>query len=306
MSLTWLVGARADAAAPPAGSVPKGESCGAALQASQRLQGEGRLQAARAELVACLSAGCSGPIRSDCERRQATLTEIIPAVVLVAKDEASHDLTSVRVTMDGQPLAERIDGSPIPVDPGPHRFVFEAAGFRRIETTMVARERNQRTRVVAYLNAATAFERGAGATGPSVSVPRGGQPESSLETSAAPSGNGHGHGQAWKRKLALGLGGAGVASFAVGAIWALRSKVTYDHALVTECDGDPGRCSPQGIADGQTAHQQARVATIGFLAAGVLISAGAAIYFTTPRQTQVAVAPSVADRSAGFALAGKW
>jgi tetrahydromethanopterin S-methyltransferase subunit F len=282
---------------------PPGESCGAAIQASQRLQREGRLQAARAGLAACLSAACPGPVRSECERRQATLAEAIPAVVLVAKDEASNDVTTVRVTMDGQPLVERIDGASISVDPGQHRFVFEAAGFRRMETTIMARERNKKIRVVAYLNAAMTPDLGGGGLRSASSLSQ--SSELSSEPSSEPSSQ-----ASWsagrRRKLELGLGIAGVAGFAVGAIWGLKSKVTYDHALVTECDSDPARCSSQGIAGGHTAHQQATVATVGFLAAGVLISAAAAVYFTSPRQTQVAVAPSVADRSGGLAVVGKW
>ena len=282
----------------PASPSAGGEVCAAVIQSAERLEHDGQWQAARASLAACLSPACPGQLRADCERRQAKLSAAIPAIVLVAKDEASHDVTAVHVTMDGRPLVDRIGGDAIPVDPGEHRFAFEAAGFRRLETTVDVRAGNKRIRVLAYLNAARTSD------GPEPTMLSAGSSSSAAGASVEPSEQALAHG--WSRKLALGLGGAGVAGLAVGTVWAIMSKSKYDHALASECDGDPGRCSPQGIADGRTAHQQATVATVGFVAAGVLLSAGAAVYLAAPRQTQLAVAPSVADRSGALTVVGQW
>jgi tetrahydromethanopterin S-methyltransferase subunit F len=210
-------------------------------------------------------------------------------------------VSAVRVTMDGQALVDRLDGTPISVDPGEHHFVFDALGFRRMETSVVAQAGNKRTRIVVYLNAfsppnaAPAPDVGEASAVAPASNPRAAEPSEQALTS-----------RGRNKKIALGLGAAAVAGLAVGSIWAIRSRSTYDHAITSECDGDPGRCSPQGIADGHNAHDQAAVATVGFVAAGVLLSAAAVVYFTVPRPTQLALAPSVADHSGGLAVVGQW
>ncbi len=211
------------------------------------------------------------------------------AVVLEAKDEASTNVSAARATIDGAQIIERLDGVPIPVSPGTHHVVFEAAGFRRSETTFVVTE-GQRLRVVVFLIGAPHEIIVALPSSPAAD-----------ETAPAPAPAG-----SRRRTVALALAGAGLAGLAVGTVWSLMSKSTYDNALAKECGGDSSGCSAHGIADGQTAHSQATVATIGFAAGGVLVAAGAALYFTRPRHTGLAVAPAVDRGGGGLALTGAW
>lgn len=273
------------AAAPVARAAgPTDGECGAAGKAAEQLRSTGDFFAARARLSSCLSTACSSQVREECGRKLTSIESAMPGVLLEAKDEASNSITAVRVTMDGSPLVDRLDGSVILVNPGEHRLAFEAAGFRRTEATFVAREPQKALRVVVFLDSARnpAASRLVGSSG---------EPTRS---------SGH------RQSVGLGLGIAGLAAVGVGTAWAIISKRTYDHALSSECGGDPNRCSTQGISDGKAAHRQATVATITFVAAGALVAAGAALYFTGSREAGVAVAPAVDDRNAGLALVGKW
>src|SRR5437868_7650482 len=211
------------------------------------------------------------------------------AVVLEAKDEASTNMGAVRATIDGARVIERLDGVPIPVSPGTHHVVFEASGFQHSESTFVVTE-GQRLRVVVFLTATP--REIAVALSPSTHAD---------EPALAPAG-----GLARRRKVALAVAGAGVAGLAVGSVWSLMSKSTYDKALTNECGGNPGSCSLQGIADGQTAHGQATVATVAFAVGGVLLAAGAALFFTGPKHTDLAIAPAIDRAGGGLALAAAW
>ena len=62
----------------------------------------------------------------------------------------------------------------------------------------------------------------------------------------------------------------------------------------------------QGVADVQSGFDQATIATVGFIAGGVLLAGGAALYLTAPRAGEVAIAPSLGDRSAGLSMRGAW
>jgi len=207
------------------------------------------------------------------------------AVVLEAKDEGSTNVSTARATIDGAQVFDKLDGTAIPVSPGSHRVVFSAPGFRSVESTFVVAD-GQKLRVVVFLSLASS---------PLIIAPPAGPPASDQPASAG----------GRQRTLGLALVGVGLAGLAVGTVWSLKSKSTYDDALSFECGGDPARCSAQGIADGKTAHRQATVATVSFAAAGLLVAAGATLYFTGPKQTRVGIAPA-SDGGGSVMMAGAW
>jgi hypothetical protein len=273
-----IVAASSGGAAAPTTDAPT-EGCVTPGDAST-FGGRASLEA-RARLAACVSAACPRAVHAQCARELAATDARLPAVMLAAEDEASNGLSAVRVTMDGKPLLDRLGGAATVVDPGEHRFTFEADGFRPTETTAVLHER-ERLRVLVFLDRS-----GAPGGGPSTTVP------------AASTGR-------WQRDLGLALGGASIGGVAVGVVWAVMSKATYEHAIEAECGGGTNGCSAQGIADGQTAHDQATVATAGFAAAGALLAAGAALYLFAPKHGDVVVVPAVAQGGGAVALAGRW
>jgi hypothetical protein len=59
----------------------------------------------------------------------------------------------VRVVVDGRTLIEHLDGKPIELDPGTHRFRYEAAGFTPIEESLVLALGDKRRMIVVTFQA---------------------------------------------------------------------------------------------------------------------------------------------------------
>lgn len=131
-------------------SAPTGDArrvCAEAASAGQVLRDEGKLKDARAKFVTCAQPTCPKLIQKDCAQWQADVDERLPTVVVGAKDDVGKDVLAVTVTMDGKPFASKIDGHSVPVDPGSHRFHFEAARHKPADLDVVVRE-GERARAI--------------------------------------------------------------------------------------------------------------------------------------------------------------
>ncbi|MGA2449520.1 MAG: hypothetical protein ABTD50_12625 [Polyangiaceae bacterium] len=124
--------------------------CAVASQRAQACESDAKLRDAHTELARCSEPICPWPIRDECLQRLARVDAKLPTVVLAAKDTDGSDLSAVRVIVDGEPFAERADGKPLPIDPGEHHVVFQAAGLPSVEATWVIMqgEKDRRERVV--------------------------------------------------------------------------------------------------------------------------------------------------------------
>jgi hypothetical protein len=111
--------------------------CISASEQGQQLRDDGRYSQARDAFTTCSRDACPAIVRRDCTRWLAELEELWPSVVFGAKDDAGRDLSAVRVSMDGKPLAASVDGKPLFVDPGAHVFRFEAEGYAPVEQDVV-------------------------------------------------------------------------------------------------------------------------------------------------------------------------
>lgn len=129
------------------------DACFTAYEQGQRLQKDGKLRAAHEEFVACSDAACPGFVRKDCSGWLDEVESSMPAVVLTLPRDAkgSTDL-AVTVSIDGEPIAERIDGLAIPVDPGPHDVRYELGG-RSLEQHVIVPEGNKTFPLVVDLGA---------------------------------------------------------------------------------------------------------------------------------------------------------
>jgi hypothetical protein len=259
---------------------PNKLECIAANDDAQDLRRAGKLREAREKLLLCGSTSCPGLVREDCAQRLTEVDHVMPSIVFEVKDGAGSDVAGVTVTLDGQQLPGKLSGLPVQVDPGEHRFVFEAQGLPATEKTIVVREgeHDRHERVVLGQP---------GAPAPSTPVP------SSSEAGS-------------QKTIAYVAGGAGVVGLVLGGVFGLVSKGTYNNALQNECGGNPNACSTQGAQDGQTAHSQATISTVGFIAGGALLAGGAVLYFTSPKGSAVAVAPTVGTAGGGLNVTGGW
>ncbi|HEY8942913.1 MAG TPA: hypothetical protein VIM73_01570, partial [Polyangiaceae bacterium] len=71
---------------------------------------------------------CHPAIRADCVQWHEEVKTAIPTVVFSARSW-EQDLFDVRVFVDGKLVARRLDGRPLELNPGSHKFRFEAPGF---------------------------------------------------------------------------------------------------------------------------------------------------------------------------------
>lgn len=94
--------------------------CVEAAGRAQELRDSGAYKAARAQLVICGREECPAAIRRDCVSWLLDVNKASPTIVVRAKDSENRDREDVRVTVDGEVVAERLDGRPIYLDPGPH------------------------------------------------------------------------------------------------------------------------------------------------------------------------------------------
>lgn len=188
---------------------PTTADCLAASEASIKLRGDHELRAARAQLLTCASASCPSDVRVECGRRVEAVNAAIPTVVFEAKDDAGNDVSAVRVSMDGQAVAERLEGTAISFDPGEHDFVFEAAGRPPLQRVLVLHEGEKNRHEKIVLGAAHPEASGAPATpGPAATVP-----PAPLDRPASP---GETHGIGTQRVIGLSVGGAGLVGAGLG------------------------------------------------------------------------------------------
>jgi hypothetical protein len=128
--MTWAPAARADDTA---------QSCAAAHEAAQMSKREGKYVAALEQAKSCTRSECSSILVNECVRMYDQIQSEIPTFVFAAKSGDGAELTSVRVLVDGEPVLDKLDGSPRAFDPGVHVFRFEAPGLPPAEITHTAR-----------------------------------------------------------------------------------------------------------------------------------------------------------------------
>lgn len=103
------------------------EACADASEKAQSLRMHGKLVDARAQLEICSRSVCPKVVRRDCEQWLTEIDAAMPTFVVLATDADGHDITDVKVSVDGKVVTEHLDGRATPIDVGAHVFVFEHA-----------------------------------------------------------------------------------------------------------------------------------------------------------------------------------
>jgi hypothetical protein len=234
---------------------PTVAECLAASDASATLARDHRLLAERAQLLVCAATSCPVDIRKDCVSHVDEVNGQIPTIVFEAKDGSGMDINAVKVTMDGQPLTEKLDGTALSIDPGEHSFTFQMVG-QPVVTKSFTIQQSQKDRHEAIM------------LGPPAPAP--GLP--ALPGPAASTGLGT------QRIVALGTGGIGLVGVAVGAAFgaiAMSDKSSAKNA----CPG--ATCpTPAGSDKWSSAEKAGNVSTVGFIVGGVALAGAATLWFT--------------------------
>ncbi len=196
------------------------------------------------------------------------------------------------LTRDGEALGAGSWNSPTPVDPGKHRIEASAPGYKSFTATVeLGADGDQKSLEVSPLEKA---ESGAPAqTTPSAPVAEKDTSKSSLKT------------------YGLIAGGVGVVAVGVGTVFALNAKKT-NHDSNSDCTGNV--CGDTGYSLRQDARSAGNIATIAFVAGGVLVATGVTLYVVggsqksqeTARARKVELVPAVAPGACGGFLMGSF
>lgn len=227
------------------------EACARAAEKAQDLRSSGRLLEARDRLRVCVAPVCPAFVRRDCAQWESDLEASIPTVVVAARSRDGRDLVEVRVTVDGAPFAESIDGIAKPLDPGEHRFRFEAAGSPPVEQIIVLREGEKRRAVEVTFAAPE----------PAATAPRGAPPASAEPPHAAADATSS---TPTRGPWPWVLGGVGLVAASAGAALAWAALGDY-HSLQQGC-GATGACASSQVGPVRTRMWVADVA----IASGVV------------------------------------
>jgi hypothetical protein len=265
----FAVAALVALAAPSARADDAKKQCTAAYDQAQSLRDAHKLREAREQLRICSQPSCTAFIAKDCTEWLDEVERSLPTVVLSAKDGAGRDLLQVRVSVDGQPLVQALDGKAVPVDAGPHTFRFEQADGASATQQILVKEGDKNVGVAAVLSReAPAAVREA--------------PRAISEPSPAPASQAALHPDAPQAGRTIGwvLGGTGVAGLAAGAVTGVLAITTWNTAT-KECPTHAG-CSQQAMHDQNQASGFATASTVAFVAGGALGAVGAVLILTAP------------------------
>ncbi|HEY4014084.1 MAG TPA: hypothetical protein VGM06_12150 [Polyangiaceae bacterium] len=260
--------------APAAAAPPTTTECLMASDASLRTDAAHQLRAERTQLLVCASAACPTDIRKECIRRIEEVTLDMPTVLFEARDADGSDISAAKVTMDGEELADRLDGVPLAVDPGPHAFVFEAPNRPPVEKRLVIRV-GEKGRVEAITFAGPPAL-------PPLEAPFGLTPLPAAPRSEFDA----------QKAMAFVVLGIGIGGLGVGAAFGLAAMSKRDDAE-RAC---PGLCAdPSGVAAWSDAKTDGNMSTVTFIAGGVLAATGIVLWATAPgspaSRAQVGVGP---------------
>jgi hypothetical protein len=108
------------------------EACFSAAERAQPLLRQRRLREARALLESCARDTCPRAARTDCRQWLAEAADAQPSIVIVAHEvrgkEAPREVSGVRAVIDEALVVDRVDATPIVIDPGRHRLRLEREG----------------------------------------------------------------------------------------------------------------------------------------------------------------------------------
>jgi hypothetical protein len=252
--------------------------CLTANEAAIKLRGDHKLRQARDQALVCSASSCPGEVREACQKRVTDLVAAIPTVVFLAKDAEGHDVIAVKVSMDGEPVGDRLDGTPIPVDPGQHKFTFRVAGQPPTDQSFIVSEgqKNWRETITLGKPAMPPLTSPTPAAGPSASA------STPLESVAVASSPGTG-----QRIAGIVLGAAGVVGLGLGAVFGGVAASDWSSAKQA-CAGQPASCttsaSSPGYQEEGSATTMATLSTVSFVAGGALAAGGIIVFFTAPKR----------------------
>jgi hypothetical protein len=275
--------------------VPK-DQCVDSNARAQSLRRQGKFAESRAQLRICADPTCPALVRDDCTQRLNELDGAQPTIVLDVKDADGGDVLSVRVSIDGQVVAEELRGTALPVDPGEHAFSFEVAERPPVARRFVLKEGEKERRERIVLAAKVPTPDVAGARSPASPA----QAEATATSSA---------GLGARRWLGIGSMSLGVAGVATGAVLGIAAAAALgdqrrDCASAVDCSNHA-----LAVSDHSRMQTDGTWSTIAFAAGGALLVTGAVLFLggggdSPARAGALVLAPSLGPGQTSLLLHG--
>lgn len=262
LALTAVVGL---SFAVPARSDDMKEQCAKSFEDGQRLRREGKLRAARKELVICAADACPEIIAPACGKWLVEVDAAMPTIVVVARGPKGDQIGDVKVLVDGEVVTTSLDGRPLPIDPGKHRMRYETAGAEPIEDDVIINVGDHNRRLEPTFRA------------PGSDPPPGGGDPPKTKPTDPPDAPGGGPVR-WPAYLTIGLGGGGILLGAITGGIALGAKNALDDACATKTS-----CPRESQEDIDTLTTMSTVSTVGFVVGGVVAAAGIIVVIALPK-----------------------
>lgn len=134
LAVATMVSPREARAERPTSSLDR---CLSASSEGQKLRDDGHYLDARSELRTCANDACPAIVRQNCEKWLRDLESALPTVVLALRRADGSSVVDASISVDGAVVAARLTGTPLPLDPGEHRFVLKAEGAEVEHRTLV-------------------------------------------------------------------------------------------------------------------------------------------------------------------------
>ncbi len=218
--------------------------------------------------------------------RAAALDAVAPRLTIAVAPWAAD--VRLDINVDGAAFPATSWNHPQPLDAGKHTVAASAPGKKPFEAQVVLQDGKSSEVKIPELESEPVAPAPLVVTKPDDKVDQGGG----------------------QRRTAVIAGGVGVVGLVVGAGAGVLSLMKHGQAK-GKCPSYSACPDPQGRSDWNTATDAGTVSTIGFIAGGVGLAAGAVLYFTAPKTNSSAststgwwVMPSVGPGSAGIVAAG--
>jgi serine/threonine-protein kinase len=206
--------------------------------------------------------------------RAARLTPKLSRLTLTLAPE-TQNIAGLEILDNGKPIQQALWGSALPVDPGEHKIEARAPGYEPYNTslTIAGDAQNASAPIPALTKNATA---------PAAPAPSEPEPPSAAVSTSSPEPLALDPNRgSFQRTAGIVVAGVGVVGLGVGTFFGLQALNKNDEALDKNCDG--ATCPDQdGVNATNDALDAANISNIAFIAGGVCVLGGAALYFTAP------------------------
>jgi hypothetical protein len=250
-----------------------------------------KLVEARNQFILCAKKECPGVVRKDCTTWLEQVQASLPTVVPIAADETGNSLPTVKVSVDGKLLIDKIDGRAIEVNPGTYTFTFEAPDGTTVEKQVVVAEGEKDKRVTATVAKPVAVASAAPPPSSTTVHATSAPPASPPRTSFGP----------WKI-VGIVTAGVGVAGLGLGSVFGLMAS---SHKSSAGCNSNSVCPDQNAVSMLRSAQSDGNLATVFFVAGAVLAAGGITMWALAPGSS-VQVAPSIGTNTAGMVLRGTW